>query len=108
VGAVHWPGRRAFEVDALRIVAAAVTGTLKFVFAGFPVGRTAEVGADRRDDENALGVTDYPNALLILKFGIDAETEVRRIANAEFGLGFVQGAREKEAQEHEQIHAQGA
>src|SRR5579862_1685729 len=46
VGTVHGPRRGAFEVDAFGIVATAMARALEFVFAGLPVRRAAEVGAD--------------------------------------------------------------
>jgi hypothetical protein len=64
--------------------------------------------ANRDDDENALGIADHPDAVVLLKLGVDAETEIRRISDLEFGLRLVEGAREEKAQDHEEIHAQRA
>src|SRR5215471_10881810 len=106
VRTVHWPRRGAFEVDALGIVPAAVAGALEFVLTGLPIRRAAQVRADGRDDEDAFGVAHYPDAVLILELGVDAETEIRRIADAELGLGFVERPRKEESEKHQQVDAQ--
>src|ERR1044071_8005253 len=66
VGAIHGARGRAFEVDALAVVAAAVARALELVLARLPVGRAAEVRAARVDDEDAVGVLDDPDAELLL------------------------------------------
>src|SRR5579871_847225 len=106
--AVHGARRGTFEVDALGIVAAAMTGTLEFVFAGFPIRGTAQVSADGGNDEDALGIADHPDAVLILELGVHAESEVGGIADAEARFGLVEGARKEEPQEHQKIDAQNA
>src|ERR1051326_9165130 len=80
---IHGPRRRPLEVHSFGIVATAVARALELVLAGLPVRSAAQVCADRRDDENALGVAHYPDAVLILKLGIHTEAEVRRISDAE-------------------------
>ncbi len=100
--AIHGTRRGTFEVDAFGIVAAAVARALEFVFAGLPVRRAAQVGADRRDHEDALGVAHHPDAVLILELGIDAESEIRGIADLEAGLRLVQRARKEEAEKCEE------
>src|SRR5579885_2610276 len=89
VRAVHGARRRPFEIDALRIVPASVTRTLELVFSGFPVGRAAKVRAHRGNHEDPLGISDYPNPVLVLKFGVYAEPEIRRVSDAKPGLRFV-------------------
>src|ERR1017187_10129098 len=108
VGAIHGSRRRPLEVDAFGIVAAAMARALELVLAGFPVGGAAQVGADSRDHEDALGVAHHPNPEIFLKFGIDAETKIRWVADQEFGFRLVERAWEEEAQEHQEIDAQGA
>src|ERR1035441_5240983 len=75
---VHGARRRTLEVDAFGIVAAAVAGALELIFALLPVRRAAQVSADGRDDEDALGIAHHPDAGLILEFGVDPEAEIRR------------------------------
>jgi hypothetical protein len=57
---VHGARRRTLEVDAFGIVAAAVAGALELIFALLPVRRAAQVSADGRDDEDALGIAHWP------------------------------------------------
>src|SRR6185436_120065 len=103
---IHRPRRWTFEVDALRIVAAAVAWTLELIFAGFPIRRAAQVRADGRDHEDSLRVADHPDAVRVLEFGVDAKTEVGWIADRERSFGLEKSARKEEAQEHHQIHGQ--
>src|ERR1019366_7324802 len=78
------------------------------VLARPPVGRAAQVGADGRDDEYTLGIAHHPDAVLILKFRVHSETEVRGVADAELDLWFVERARIEEAQKHQEVEAQRA
>ena len=81
------PGRRALEVDPGDIEPAAVARALELLLAGQPVGRAAQVGADRLervDDVLAvvLGRADDPEAPLGLEsvadvLGIDIATAGR-------------------------------
>src|SRR5262249_9147442 len=48
----------------------------------------------------------YPDAILILEFGIDTETEIGWIPDPERGLRLEQRAWKEEAQEHYEVHAQ--
>src|SRR6201987_6314539 len=52
--AIHGARRRTFEVDALAVVAAAVAGTLEFIFAGLPVGRGTQMGTAGVDHEKTI------------------------------------------------------
>src|ERR1017187_3839101 len=108
VRAIHGTRRRPLEVDALGVVTAAMARALELVLAGLPVGRASQVGADGRDHEDALGVAHHPNTVVFLKFGIDPEAEIRRVADQKFGFRLVERAREEEAQEHQEIDAQRA
>ena len=92
---VHGARGRTFEVDALAVVTAAVAGTLELVLARFPVWSAAEVGAARVDHEHAVGSAIDPDAVLLLKLGVDAEGELRRIADLENCVGFEKSAREE-------------
>src|ERR1700682_2187410 len=85
VSAIHRARCGAFESDAFTVVAAAVTRALEFVFAGFPVGRTAEVRAAGVDDEDAIGSAVNPYAIFLLPLGIDTQGIVRGIADLEDG-----------------------
>src|SRR5208282_1433906 len=106
VRAVHGPWSRAFEIDALAVVAAAVAGAFEFVFAGLPVGGAAEMGAARVDDKEALGIAHDPDAKVLLELGVHAEGEVGGIANGKDGGGLEEDAREEKPEEHEEIDAQ--
>src|SRR5258708_29304429 len=106
MGAVHRPWRRTFEVDAFRIVAAAVAWTFEFVLAGFPIRRASQVRADGRDHKDAFRIADHPDAVGVLEFRVHAKAEVGWIPYCERRLGLEQGARKEEAQEHHQLDAQ--
>jgi len=108
MGAVHGPRGRALEVDSFGIVAAAMAGTFEFVLAGFPIGGASQVRADGGDDENSFGIADHPDAMILLKFRVHPESEVAGIPDSEFGLRFVEHAREEEAQKHQQVYAERA
>src|SRR5260370_5326256 len=102
VGAVHGARGRPFEVDALAVIAAAVAWTLELVLARFPVRRTTEVRAARVDHEDAVRCAIDPDAVFLLKLGIDPESELRGIANLENGVRLEQSAGKKESEEGEE------
>src|SRR3979490_2361135 len=106
VRAVHRARRGALEIDTFAVVAAAVTRALEFVFAGFPVGRAAEMRAARVDDENAVGSAVDPNAVFLLPLGVDAERVIGGITDLEDGGRFEQRARQEEAEEGDKPGAQ--
>src|SRR6266404_3309429 len=108
VGAIHRARRRAFEVDAFAVIAAAVTRALEFVFAGLPVRCAAEMGAARVDNENAIGSAVDPDAVFLLPLGVDAERVVGRIANLEDGGRLEEGAWQEETEEGDKPGAQKA
>jgi len=58
-----------------------VTGTLKLVFARFPIGRAAEMRATRVDHEDPIGSLIHPDAILLLPLSVYAERVIRRKAN---------------------------
>src|ERR1051326_8414964 len=80
--AVHRPRRGTFEVDALAIVTTTVTRALELVFAGFPVGRAAEMRAARVDHEESIGSARDPDAVLLLPLRIDADGVISRRPDA--------------------------
>src|SRR6266404_8085960 len=106
VGAIHRARRRAFEVDAFAVIAAAVTRALEFVFAGFPVRRAAEMSAARVDNETTIGSAVDTDAVFLLPLGVDAERVVGWIANFEDGGGFEECARQEEAEEGDKPSAE--
>src|ERR1700739_1133079 len=106
VGAIHRTRCGPLEIDAFTVVAAAMTRALEFVFAGFPVGRAAEMGAARVDDENAVGSAVDPDAVFLLPFGVDAECIIGRIANFEDGGRLEERARQKKTQEGDKPRAE--
>ena len=48
---IHGPRRRALEVNSFAVVATAVAGTFKFIFAGLPIGRASQMRTSRIDYE---------------------------------------------------------
>src|SRR5258708_18988730 len=99
MSSVHGARGGAFEVDPLAVIAAAMTRTLELVFAGLPVGRATEMRATRIDHEYPIGRAIDPDAILLLKLGIDSERELRGISNFENRVGFEKSARKKEPEE---------
>src|SRR5260370_24262254 len=81
--AIHGPRRRPFEVDTFAVVAAAVARALELVFAGFPIGRTAQMCAASVNDEHTALRAVHPEEVLLLPFGIDSQSVVRGVANLE-------------------------
>src|SRR6185369_3678070 len=71
--AVHRSRRGTFEVDTLAVVTTTVTRALELVFAGFPVGRAAEMRTARVDHEETIGSACDPDAVLLLPLRIDAD-----------------------------------
>src|SRR5437763_214019 len=106
VGAIHRAGRGALEVYALAVVAAAVTRALKFVLACLPIGRAPQMCAAREDDEQALGVLHNPDAPLLLPLRIHADGVVAGEADAEDARRLEEGARQEEAQKHQEVYGE--
>src|SRR2546423_1991933 len=106
VGAIHRSRRGALEVDTLAVVAAAVARALELVLARLPVGRAAEVRAAREDDEQALGVLHNPDAPLLLPLRVHADGVVAGEADAEDARRLEEGARQEEAQEHQEVYGE--
>src|SRR5580692_491251 len=102
LGAVHRTRSRAFEVDAFAVIAAAVAWTLEFVLARFPVRSAAEVGTARVDHEHSVGSAIDPDAVFLLKFCVDAQRELRGVANLENRVGFEKSARKKESEKSQE------
>ena len=88
-GTIHGAGSGSFKVNTLTVISAAMTGAFEFIFTCFPIGRTAQVGAARINDEEPFCVADHPNAIIFLELCVYAETEIGWVANSENGLGFV-------------------
>jgi len=80
---IHGARRRTFEVNRFAVIAAAVTGTFEFVFAGLPIRRAPEVRASRIHYEQSVGSLIHPDAILLLIFRIDAERVVAGKSNFE-------------------------
>ena len=107
-GTIQWPGRRTFKVDSAAVIATAVAGTLEFVHTRFPVRRATEMSATGIEHKNTLCVSNHPNPKILLKFRVDSKGKIRRVANSEHGLRFVQGAWEEKTKEHEEVGSQKA
>jgi hypothetical protein len=103
VGAVHRPRRGALEIDGFGIVAAAVTRTLELILAGLPFRGATQMRATGEDDEEPVRLLDHPDAVAHQELLIDAEVEIRRIANGKDGIRLIKRPREEEAQEHQEI-----
>src|SRR2546430_16616993 len=58
--AIHRSRRRAFKVDRLIVVAAAMTRTFEFVFARLPIGRASQVRAAGVDNEQSTRGLVHP------------------------------------------------
>src|ERR1700676_1754113 len=97
--AIHGARRGALEVNAFAVVAAAVAGTLEFVFAGFPVGRAAQMSATREDDKDTIGCAVHPDAVFLLPLGVHAQSVVRGIADFEDRGWFKKRARQEKTKE---------
>jgi len=107
LGAVHGPGRRPFEVDAFGVVAAAMARAFELIFAGPPVGSTAEVRTHGIDHENTFRVPHHPDPVCALKLGVD-KAEIRWITDLEFGFRLVENAGEEVAEKHQKIDTKGS
>src|SRR6185437_1290396 len=99
IGSIHGTWRRSLKVDAFAVVAAAMAGAFEFVLGRLPVGSAAQMSAARVDHENAVGRAVHPDAELLLKLGIDAQTKIGGIADLERGRRLEEGARQKETEE---------
>jgi hypothetical protein len=108
MSAIHGARGRSLEIDAFAVVSAPVARTLELVFALFPVGSTAQVGAASKDGKNTFRIPNHPDAVGLLESGIDAEPEVGRIADHENGLRLEKGPGEKEPEKHQEIDAENA
>src|SRR5215472_17194135 len=99
VSPIHRARRRTFEVDPFAVVAAAVAGTLEFVFAGLPIRGAAEVCTAGINNKEAIGSAVHPDAVFLLKLGVKAKRVIRRIADLENRGRLKKGARKKKAKE---------
>ena len=72
VGAIHWPGRWAFKVDSLAVIATAMARTFKLVLACLPVGSTTRDGCNARRSQRVDRKSWSP------RFDIAAATLYRR------------------------------
>ena len=106
LGSIHGPRCGTFKVDPFAVIAAAVTRTLELVLTGLPVGRTAKVSAARVDYEQPVRSAIDPDAVLLLKFGVDAQREFRGIADFENCVGLKKSAGKKESEEREKPRGQ--
>ena len=88
LGTIHGPGRRPLEVDSFTVVATAVTGTLKLVFARPPVRSAAKMRAAGVDNEYAVRSLVHPDAILLLPLGIDAKRIVGRKTDPKYAGWF--------------------
>ena len=106
VGTVHGPRRRPFKIDSFRRVAAAVAGALEFVFRRLPIRSAAQVRALGKDRENLGGLPHHVDSILLLEPVTDTQHVIRRVAQIADCAGLKEGARKKEAQEHQEIRGQ--
>lgn len=100
VRAVHRTRRGPLEVYSLAGVAASMARAFELILAGLPIRRASQVSASGVNHKEFLGVSNDPDAILLLKFCVDPKTEIGWISDSEDGAWFEDGARKKEAQEH--------
>src|SRR5690242_11273611 len=100
--AIHRSGRGTFEVNPFTVVTTAVTRALELVFTGFPVGRAAEMRAARVNNEETIGSARYPDAVLLLPLGIDADGVITGRPNAKSAGWFENRARQEKPHEHQE------
>src|SRR5437899_1785442 len=108
IRAVHGTRRGAFEVHAFAVIAAAVAGTLEFVFAGLPVRCAAKVRATCINNEHAIRRAVYPNAVFLLPLGIHSERVVGGIADFENRGRLKERTRKEKAEESNEPGAEEA
>jgi len=106
MGTIHGPWGRAFEVDSLGVVPTTVARTLELLLALDPVRSTSQVSAYSQYDEKPFAVTNYPDAMFLLKPSVDPGTEIAGIADLERCLRFEQNAGEEKPQCHKQVRTQ--
>ena len=97
---IHRPGCRSLEVNSFTVVAAAVTGTLKLIFARPPVWSATKMRATRINNEDPIRSLVDPDAILLLPLGIDAKCIIRRKTNPKNAGWLKNGTRQKEPQKH--------
>jgi len=103
VRTIHGPRRGTFEIDSLGVITTAMARALEFVLTRLPIRSASQVCTHSPDHEDALGVSHHPDSMLALKFAVDSKAEIAGIADFELGLGFIQNAREEEAQKHQKV-----
>src|SRR3984957_14147736 len=96
---IHGTRRRAFEINPLAVVPTAVARTFEFIFAGFPIRSAAQVCAARVDHEDSIRRAVNPDAIFLLKLGVDTQREFRGVAVLENRVWFEQSARQEETKE---------
>jgi len=104
--AIHRARRRAFEVDALAVVATAVARAFEFVFTGLPIRRAAEMSAARIDNEEPVGSSRHPDAVLLLPFCVDADSVIGDGPNTKYAGRFENRARQEKPHEHQKESSQ--
>jgi hypothetical protein len=79
-----------------------VARAFELVLAWFPIGRTTQVSASGINNEQPFGVSNYPDAILLLELGVYSEAEIGRVTYAEDGAWFEDGSWKEEAQKHQE------
>ena len=100
MSAIHRSGSRALKINSFTVITTTVTRALKLVFGRFPIGCASQVSASGIDHEESLGISDDPDAILLLKLGIDPKAEIREVSNSEHSAWFEDCSGKKEPQEH--------
>ena len=88
--AVHGTRRGPFEIDALAVISAAMTGALEFVFRRFPFRRAAQVRAASENDEDSVRLADHPDAIGHAGNVGQSPCEIGWITDIENCVGFVE------------------
>src|SRR5436853_3012150 len=103
VGAIHRARSGPFEVYAFAVITASVTRAFELVFAGLPVGSASEVGASGINHKQPFGVANYPDAVLLLEFRVDADAKITGETDSKYGIWLEDSTRQEELQEHEEV-----
>src|SRR3984885_11268300 len=76
LGSIHGSRGGPFEVDPFAVIAAAVAWTFEFVFGGLPVRSAAQMCAASVDHKQTVRCAINPNAIFLLKFGVDPKRKL--------------------------------
>ncbi len=73
MGAIHWSRGGTLKVYAFAVVATAMARAFELVLACLPIGSAAEMSTAGVNYKEAVRSLRYPDAILLLPFGIDTK-----------------------------------